>query len=108
MKTYALRLQSYALQAATPCARRYTTGLAKGLEKEGVKFRCGIDEGRVQTLAAVNGGVDVTLGDPSATFEGETFYGGAGKREGETRRCTSAARAARAARAASACLCTHR
>lgn len=63
---------------------RYTTGLAKAIEKEGVMFRCGIDEGRVQKLTAVNGGVDVTLGDPSSTFEGETFYGGAGKREGET------------------------
>lgn len=55
---------------------RYTTGIAKGIEKEGVTFRCGIDVGRVQRLATrPGGGVDVVLGDPSSTFEGPTFYG---------------------------------
>jgi len=54
---------------------RYTAGLAKGIEKEGVTFRCGIDVGRVQRLAVRKGGVDVVLGDPSDTFEGPTFYG---------------------------------
>jgi len=56
---------------------RFTIGLAKGLEKQGVKFRCGIDTGRVQQLAARDGGVDVVLGDPAGYFEGPTFYGGA-------------------------------
>jgi len=55
---------------------RYTTGLAKGIAKEGVTFRCGIDEGRVKQLVARDGGVDVVLGDPSGLFEGQTFYGG--------------------------------
>jgi len=58
---------------------RYTTGLAKGIAKEGVNFRCGIDVGRVQRLVARDGGVDVVLGDPSSTFEGPTFYGGPSK-----------------------------
>jgi len=56
---------------------RYTTGLAKGIAKEGVKFRCGIDEGRVQRLVVrPEGGVSVVLGDPTGYFSGETFYGG--------------------------------
>lgn len=61
---------------------RYTAGLAKGIEQEGVAFRCGIDVGRVQRLAVrEGGGVDVILGDPSDTFEGPTFYGkGTGSR----------------------------
>ena len=55
---------------------RYTVGLATGIKKEGVKFKCGIDEGRVQQLVARDGGVDVVLGDPAGHFEGPTYYGG--------------------------------
>jgi len=54
---------------------RYTTGIAKGIEKEGCTFRCGVDVGRVQRLEARDGRIDVVLGDPSETFEGPTFYG---------------------------------
>mgnify|MGYP002631429609 CR=1 FL=1 len=58
--------------------------MAKGIEKLGVKFRCGIDEGRIQRLVARDGKVDVVLGDPSkaggGTFEGQTFYQGQGGR----------------------------
>tara|TARA_B110001452_G_scaffold218785_2_gene190614 strand:+ start:1307 stop:1726 length:420 start_codon:yes stop_codon:yes gene_type:complete len=43
-----------------------------------VTFRCGLEEGRVQRLTARDGKVDVTLGDPSSTFEGPTFYAGKG------------------------------
>jgi len=57
---------------------RYTSGIARGIEKEGVTFRCGLEEGRVQRLTARDGKVDVTLGDPSSTFEGPTFYAGKG------------------------------
>jgi len=68
---------------------RYTAGLAKGIGAEGVQFKCGIDEGRVQRLVARDGKVDVILGDPSrasgGTFEGPTFYGGRpSKSDGET------------------------
>jgi len=60
---------------------RYTTGIAKGIEKEGVTFRCGIDAGRVKRLVARDGRVDVVLGDPADTFEGPTFYGGRSSKE---------------------------
>jgi D-amino-acid dehydrogenase len=56
---------------------RYTAGLAQAIEKEGVTFRCGVDAGRVKELKhCKSGGVDVVLGDPSTTFEGQTFYAG--------------------------------
>ena len=64
---------------------KYSVGLAKGIKERGVKFNCGIDEGRVKELRAHNGKVDVVLGDPAETFAGPTFYGGRTNKRAKSR-----------------------